>query len=161
MQSLFDCTGLILMMSLTRTDAVTPLSVCYHLPGSNRVHLCSRPQGTEGLSALSLGISTINQVCHIHSVHFGFNRAVFNLFFQGTPGFVGPEGLAGEPGKPGPPGPPGVGKPGLPVSVFLNLRTLEGKKEICMQLLDSGISQITLMSLYSSYRWFQFDQKVL
>lgn len=128
MQSLFDYTGLILMMSLTRADAVTPLSVCYHLPGSSRVHLCSRPQGTEGLSALSLGISTINQVCHIHSVHFGFNRAVINLCFQGTPGFVGPEGLAGEPGKPGPPGPPGVGKPGLPVSVFLGLRTLEGKK---------------------------------
>ncbi len=59
-------------------------------------------------------------VCHIHSVQFGLNRAVFNLFSQGTPGLVGPEGLAGEPGKPGYPGLPGVGKPGLPVSVFLN-----------------------------------------
>lgn len=30
-----------------------------------------------------------------------------------------------------------------------------------MRLLDSGISQNTLMSLYPSYRWIQFDQKVL
>lgn len=50
------------------------------------------------------------------------------MSFQGTAGFVGPEGLAGEPGKPGLPGLPGVGKPGLPVSVFHNARSLEGKK---------------------------------
>lgn len=58
--SLFDWSGLTLMMSLTPTDAVTSLSVCHHFPGSSRVHLCSRPQGTEGLPALTLGVSTIN-----------------------------------------------------------------------------------------------------
>lgn len=60
LESLFDYSGLMLMMSRTRTDAVTSLSVFHHLPGSSRVHLCSRPQGTEGLSALSLRVSTIN-----------------------------------------------------------------------------------------------------
>lgn len=99
-------------------------------------------------------------VCHIHSVQFGFNRDVFNLSFQGTPGLVGPEGLAGEPGKPGLPGLPGVGKPGLPVSVIHNATSLEGKKTACTQLVDGGISQITLISLDSSYRWFHFDQEV-
>lgn len=34
------------------------------------------------------------------------------MSFQGTPGNLGPEGLAGEPGQPGP---PGAGKPGPPV----------------------------------------------
>ncbi len=58
--SLFDCSGLTLMMSPTPTDAVTSLSVCHHFPGSSRVHLCGRPQGTEGLPALSLGVSTVN-----------------------------------------------------------------------------------------------------
>lgn len=88
---------------------------------------------------------------------------MFNLSFQGTPGLVGPEGLAGEPGKPGLPGLPGlpgVGKPGLPVSVFHHAQSLEGKKAAYMHLVDSGISQITLRSLDSSYRWFHFDQKV-
>lgn len=99
-------------------------------------------------------------VCHIHSVQFGVNRDVFNLSFQGTAGFVGPEGLAGEPGKPGLPGLPGVGKPGLPVSVFHNARSLEGKKAAYMQLVDRGISQITWISLDSSYRWLHFDEKV-
>lgn len=85
---------------------------------------------------------------------------MFNLSIQGTPGFVGPEGLAGEPGKPGLPGLPGVGKPGLPVSVFHNARSLEGKKAAYMELVDSGISQFSLIFLDSSYRWFHFDQKV-
>lgn len=41
------------------------------------------------------------------------------IISQGTPGVVGPEGLAGEPGQPGLPGLPGVGKPGLPVRIFI------------------------------------------
>lgn len=56
----FDYSPLILMMSLTRTDAVAFLSVRLHFPGSNRVRLCGRPQGTEGLSALNLKVSAIN-----------------------------------------------------------------------------------------------------
>lgn len=54
---------------------------------------------------------------------------MLNFLLQGTPGHVGPEGLAGEPGKPGLPGPPGIGKPGLPVSLFFNVRTLEEIKK--------------------------------
>lgn len=80
--------------------------------------MCGRPQGTEGPSALRVGVSTIDlPVARFQSS--GFNRAVCLLFSQGTPGLVGPEGLAGEPGKSGFPGPPGVGKPGPPVSVLL------------------------------------------
>ena len=94
----------------------TYLSVCHLFPGSSRVRLCRRPQGTQGLSALHLGALPVSQ---IFSVQFGGNKAVLTFFSQGTPGLVGPEGLAGEPGKPGYAGPPGVGKPGPPVSVFL------------------------------------------
>lgn len=58
---LWWCHGLILMLSLPF------LSVCHHFPGSSRVHLCGWPEGTEGLSALSLGNLPTTCPSHIFS----------------------------------------------------------------------------------------------
>lgn len=111
-----------LMMSLSSL-------VCHHFPGSRTVHLRRRPQGTEGLSALTLGLSVISLSVTFMQPSLDLIEPAPGLFFQGTPGSVGPEGLAGEPGKPGLPGLPGFGKPGPPVrALFHNERFGKEKK---------------------------------
>lgn len=100
------------------------LSPCNRCPGSSRVHLRGRPQGTEGQPALASQSSC---------VRIG---SLLNCdLFQGVPGVVGPEGLAGEPGKPGFPGPPGAGVPGLPVSLF-PLKNVPGHLNALKQLVQ-------------------------
>lgn len=46
--------------SPSNTDDVAFLSVCHYFTGPSRVRLCSWPQRTKGLPALSLGVSTIS-----------------------------------------------------------------------------------------------------
>lgn len=74
----FDYTWLILMMSLTCTQADN-FPVCYYFPGSSRVHLCGRRQGTEGPSTLRLHfqhwLTLISKSCsEMYSFYFSFFR---------------------------------------------------------------------------------------
>lgn len=92
LQHLFDYSGLTLMMSLTSNDAVTSLSVCHHFPGSSRVRLCSRPQGTEGLSTLSLGV--LPSTCLSHTFSSVWTKQSSELVFPGYPRFSGSWGVS-------------------------------------------------------------------